>query len=103
MDSCDMNQKGNIAYSEFIAATMDEGIYLQPEKILSAFNLFDKNKTGKISAADLKEILGKETEFDEGVWKDMIKQVDKNGEGVIDVEQFKTMMFDIRKQFGKLK
>jgi calcium-dependent protein kinase len=103
MDSCDINSKGNIDYTEFIAATMDESIYLQKDKLLAAFNLFDKDKSGKISTSELKEILGKDTDFSEQVWSDMIKQVDKNGDGEIDYDEFMGMMYDIRKQLSKLK
>ena len=103
MDSCDINLKGNIDYTEFIAATMDESVYLQKDKLLAAFSEFDRDKSGKISAVELKEILGKGTDFNEKVWSDMIKQVDTNGDGEIDSDEFMAMMYDIRKQINKLK
>lgn len=43
---------------EFIAATMERNVYLKEEKLWAAFKMFDKDGNGKISAQELKDILG---------------------------------------------
>lgn len=43
---------------EFLAATMETNLYLKEEKLFMAFRTFDKDGNGKISAQELKEVLG---------------------------------------------
>ena len=43
---------------EFIAATIEDNIDLKEEKLLMAFKMFDVDGSGKISADELKQILG---------------------------------------------
>ena len=57
-----------------------------------AFKLFDKNEDGFISCLEIKEVLGKDTTLNDDIWKNIIKEVDLNGDGEISVEEFKVMM-----------
>ena len=43
---------------EFLAATMEKNLYLREEKLYLAFKMFDKDDNGKITAQELKEVLG---------------------------------------------
>jgi len=43
---------------EFLAAAIPEEIYLKEDKINSAFLMFDRDKTGKVSKNELKKTLG---------------------------------------------
>lgn len=48
--------------------------------------MLDKDKDGKITARELKEILGSQEQFKntpEGYWEDLIKEVDLNGDGEV--------------------
>lgn len=38
-----------INYSEFLAATMDDQYYLQPDRLKKTFNYMDASETGTIS------------------------------------------------------
>mmetsp|Transcript_4660 Transcript_4660/g.4556 ORF Transcript_4660/g.4556 Transcript_4660/m.4556 type:complete len:147 (-) Transcript_4660:88-528(-) len=58
--SMDVNRNGIIDYTEFLAASLDKSIYMQQERLITAFKVFDKNNNGLISIDDLKELLGKE-------------------------------------------
>lgn len=40
---------------------MERNLYLKEEKLYSAFRMFDKDGNGKISADELKEVLGSKT------------------------------------------
>lgn len=44
----DLDGSGEISYSEFIAATMGEELFLREDYIQTAFNMFDKDKNGSI-------------------------------------------------------
>ncbi len=47
-----------IFYKEFLAATMEKSLYMKEEKLFNAFRMFDQDGSGKISAAELKQVLG---------------------------------------------
>ena len=43
-----------------MAATIEKGVYMKEEKLFMAFKMFDIDGSGKISAEELKQILGSE-------------------------------------------
>ena len=58
--------------------------------------MFDKDKSGGISANELKLLLGESNvHTKEEVWKNMIKEIDLNGDGQISFEEFKKMMKNV--------
>jgi calcium-dependent protein kinase len=103
MKTLDMSSTGKINYSEFLAASMDHNVFLKKEYLVNAFNEFDKDKNGKITSSELKDILGKDTNISASVWDDMIKAADTNGDGVIDFDEFMAMMYDLKKQYSVIK
>jgi calcium-dependent protein kinase len=54
----DADKNGKINYTEFIAASMSQNLYLKEEKVYQAFKMFDKNGDGFISSEEIKSILG---------------------------------------------
>ena len=58
--------------------------------------MFDKDQTGVISAENIKEVLGFGSDVDKVAIDVIMKQVDKNGNGEIDFEEFLTMMKTVR-------
>lgn len=92
MKIADSDGSGEIDYSEWIVATMDKKKLLSNEKLEAAFNLFDKDGSGSISAVEVKDVLGVGKNIDEKVWNDIIMEVDANGDGEISFIEFKTMM-----------
>lgn len=95
-NSIDVDQSGSIDYSEFLAATMDRSVYLQEEKLWAAFSTFDKDGSGKISAEELRAVLGQgEVEEPEpGFWENLVREADKNGDGEIDFSEFIDLVDD---------
>ena len=59
-----------------------------------AFELFDDDHSGEIEIQELKDMFRVQGVSNE-VWKEMVKEVDENGDGVIDLKEFKTMMKSI--------
>ena len=54
----DVDKSGEIDFSEFVTATVNRSNLLSEEKLLSAFNIYDKDKNGSISIEEIKEVLG---------------------------------------------
>lgn len=76
MKIADSDGSGEIDYSEWVVATMDKKKLLSNEKLEAAFNLFDKDGSGTISAVEVKEVLGVGKNIDEKVWNDIVNEVD---------------------------
>mmetsp|Transcript_3923 Transcript_3923/g.10908 ORF Transcript_3923/g.10908 Transcript_3923/m.10908 type:complete len:507 (+) Transcript_3923:86-1606(+) len=96
MEDVDADGSGVIDYTEFLAATLDKRAYLAEDVCWSAFSLFDKNGDGKISQEELKSVLEndevKEAAGGEKAILDLMKEIDGNGDGVIDFDEFMQMM-----------
>jgi calcium-dependent protein kinase len=92
MKIADADGSGEIDYSEWVVATMDKRKLLSNEKLETAFNLFDKDGSGTISADEIKEVLGVGKNIDEKIWNDIVMEVDGNGDGEISFTEFKIMM-----------
>ena len=95
-ESLDMDHTGVIKYTEFLAAAMQEQLYLAEDKILEAFNKLDLDHTGKITKENLRELLGEGT--DEAALDRIITDTDYHNNGYIDLEEFKKMMTEGEKQ-----
>ena len=92
IETVDLNNSGQIDYSEFLAATINWENELSKERLEAAFKAFDIDGSGTISADELKTILGKYHAYEDAIWADIIKEVDLNGDGVIDLREFSQMM-----------
>jgi len=88
----DYDNNGTISFDEFVKAAIDKKKLLTEEKLKAAFGLFDRNGDGDIEAKELKEVIGDDYNNEDNIWDQMIKEVDLDGNGVIDFEEFKEMM-----------
>lgn len=91
-DQCDADGSGEIDYSEFVVATMNEKNLLSNNKLHTAFKMFDKDGGGSISTDEIKQVLSFGQNLDEAVVNQIIQQVDANGDGEISYEEFAAMM-----------
>mmetsp|Transcript_32425 Transcript_32425/g.32124 ORF Transcript_32425/g.32124 Transcript_32425/m.32124 type:complete len:131 (+) Transcript_32425:1063-1455(+) len=87
MSEVDTDNSGFIDYTEFLKASIDSRVMLSTENLRYAFHMFDKDGSGTISLAELKRALEAEAS-DDRVWAQVLDQVDKNGDGQIDIEEF---------------
>ena len=77
---------------------MDAQTFMREDYLRTAFQMFDTDKSGKIDASELKQLL--EGEEFKGVYtreqlEQAIAEVDDNGDGEIDFAEFMTMMKQI--------
>ncbi|CEL97359.1 unnamed protein product [Vitrella brassicaformis CCMP3155] len=82
----DVTGDHEVHYSEFLAATMQAKFVLQESMIRDAFQRFDVDKTGYISAENLREVLG--DTFDGTRIEDIIHACDYKKNGRIDYDEF---------------
>ena len=94
MQEVDVNNSGFIDYAEFITACSAKEELLSKENIDSAFRILDADNSGKITAYELKEYLSCDNNINKEVWEALIREVDQNGDGEIDIEEFKIMMIN---------
>lgn len=90
----DSNGSGTIDYTEFLAATLDRQKYQAEDVCWAAFRVFDRDGNGKISQSELTKVLadGAVAAVAKGDIADLLKDVDANGDGEIDFQEFMKMM-----------
>ena len=90
----DLDGSGTISYNEFLTSIMDNKKYLTEDRLEKAFRTLDKDDNGYLSVEEIKSVFG----GDEKTWKKVLKDVDKNGDGEVDYNEFKQIMigFDFK-------
>jgi calcium-dependent protein kinase len=68
----DADGSGEIDYSEFVVATMNDKALLSSDKLQTAFKMFDKDGGGTISNDEIKQILSFGQNLDEKVINEII-------------------------------
>lgn len=96
MARIDYNKDQTINYTEFVAAAIDKRKLLSEERIKACFRIFDKDGSGKISTSELKQMFQGGNIVDEKVWTDLIKEVDQNGDGEIELSEFKAILLKLK-------
>jgi len=57
LKGADTDGSGSIDYTEFVAATMGAQIFMRDDYLRAAFDLFDRDHSGKIDKDELLQIL----------------------------------------------
>jgi len=101
MEGMDTDGSGVIDYTEFLAAALDKRSYMSEQACWTAFKVFDLDGDGKITLEELRKVLDNdEVEVDEAFGggnnnnrtADLLRDLDKNGDGTIDFTEFMDMM-----------
>ncbi|KAG1667632.1 hypothetical protein FOA52_001688 [Chlamydomonas sp. UWO 241] len=87
----DIDGDGQIDYEEFLAATINASKLQREDNLKAAFEHFDLDGDGQITHDELIESLSKMGIKEDQV-KDIVAEVDKDGNGVIDYNEFCAMM-----------
>ena len=92
----DTDNNGYIGFEEFLIASINKEKILTEKNLKMAFDVFDRDKSGKISQNELKFILGEyNVTAKEYLWQKMIQQIDLNQDGQISYEEFHNMMMEV--------
>merc|ERR1711862_223203 len=95
MEVMNSNGTGAVEYTEFLAATLDRKLYSDEDVCRAAFRVFDRDGDGQIGPSELKHMLSTNLPVNirrSRVVSDIIKEVDENGDGMIDFQEFMHMM-----------
>ncbi|CAE7767142.1 CPK2 [Symbiodinium sp. CCMP2456] len=100
MDRIDTDGSGVIDYTEFMAATLDKRQFVAEEACWRAFKTFDQDGSGHIDKEELMKLLGGDNQVSDVMQikytkqevDAIMKEVDLNGDGKIDFDEFLTMM-----------
>ena len=89
----DIDYNNNIDYTEFLAANLDESIFLKEEKLKEAFRHFDLNDTGAIKKEDLIKVLKLDDVEDKNkIVNAIIEENDFDKDGKINFNDFMKVM-----------
>lgn len=99
LEEVDTDGSGVLDYTEFLAATLDYKVYSQESIVWAAFRKFDVDNSGSIDKSELLSVLGDE-QFkesismigDHGRVAQMFDEIDANGDGIIDFDEFLAMV-----------
>ena len=91
----DTDGSGEIELQEFLQACVDKEQLLHESSLRQSFAFFDKDNSGSITPEELKGALGAEKNITDEVWAQVILEVDDNGDGQIDFEEFTDMMMKL--------
>lgn len=57
LKGADTDGSGSIDYTEFLAATIDAQIFMRDDYLKTAFDMFDKDRSGKIDKNEIITLL----------------------------------------------
>jgi len=96
INEVDVDQSGTVDFEEFLKmmTTETKGVDLEQE-MRSAFKVFDVDGSGTISPDEIFKLMASLGEnLSEEEIKSMVKEVDSNGDGSIDYEEFVNFIRD---------
>ena len=88
----DFDDNGFIEFSEWCTIAMDKRKMLSQERLQGAFDIFDEDKNGYISLDEVKKLLGHGMAQNNETFKEMIYEMDRDGDGRISFKEFSDMM-----------
>ncbi|MCO5569293.1 hypothetical protein L7F22_023005 [Adiantum nelumboides] len=92
MEAADVDGNGTIDYMEFITATVHMNKMDKEDHLFSAFRYFDKDASGYITTEELEQALREHNMGDSATIKEIIAEVDTDGDDRINYEEFVAMM-----------
>ena len=98
MASMDKDGNGFIDYTEFITAAINKATILNKDNLLTAFKLLDTDNSGMITVDELKATFDAHGDKDDAVWKEIMTEVDKNGDNQISLDEFMDVMTELLKK-----
>ena len=96
----DVDLNGKINYSEFILALMNKKKMLCSINLKQAFDAFDEDRNGYITADEVKKILGFGNNFSNEVWEYIINEIDEDHDKRVSFDEFENMMKKLKIKYN---
>ncbi len=86
----DKDGDGQISYEEFIAAAINKVALLNESNIKATFEMIDEDGNGQLTIDELKKAFDVEDSQSKSnnIWTEIIKEVDRDGDGQISYKEF---------------
>merc|ERR1712070_222389 len=84
----DLDNDGEIGFNSFVVATMQQRPSL--EALQAAFNRLDSDKNGKVTARDIRSVVG--PTFEGYSWQELVDEADRAGVGHFNWDDFVSYM-----------
>jgi calcium-dependent protein kinase len=88
----DQGKAGYIEFEEFVRSCINKHKLLTTDNLKTTFLLFTKEEGRDMPVQEFKAVLGLSSKFSDKAWEQIIKSIDLNGDGNIDVNEFVDMM-----------
>lgn len=82
MSKIDSNHSGEIDYTEFLVATLNQELLLDEAKLREAFGAFDKDGDGHIDVQEIKGLMAG-VELTDEEWLELMEEYDIDGDGKV--------------------
>jgi Ca2+-binding EF-hand superfamily protein len=97
----DANRAG-LNYTEFLRMTMDRKEVLNRENLRKAFQMFDGDGNGYVTSEEVREWLDDGLHMDPGVIDELIRQMDKDGDGRLVLQDFEDLLEGYKEESSPL-
>lgn len=95
-ENADLDGNGKIDYTEWALSTANKDDLLTDRRLRQAFDLFDIDKSGYITADELKRVIDVANEQHSMLeWQLLIDEIDESGDGKMSYAEFKSLMREL--------
>lgn len=99
-DMMDVDGDNQVTFKEFVATSLNHQRSLNQKNILETFRVFDKNNNGMICVDELLNILDANNKWSDSEFKEMLKELDSDGNNFIDFKEFEHLVNEMSKKFN---
>lgn len=105
IEQCDYNGDGVIDFQEFMSACIDRKVLQNEDDLKCAFRIMDTNGDGHISLDDFDDLFNSYggARMDQDLWEGLLMEADRNGDGIVNFEEFQMAMGNILRKTLKKK
>ena len=99
MNNFDVDGDGVLSYEELVLASVNQRLREKEDRLYNTFCQLDIDNDGTVTADEIKTVLGDNLEGDETMQQiqDMIAEVDQDGDGSINYEEFVSVFLKKKK------